>query len=153
MEVYRITRCEFITDLSGIGASQHPGRWNSKGTRMLYTAQSASLAALETVVHIAGLKLSASYCMIVLDIPGDLISSINKQHLPGNWNDYPAPDSLKSIGDNFIKDDTFLALRVPSAVVPEDYNYLINPFHKKISGIKIIRQRPFTFDGRLSQKP
>lgn len=151
MEVYRITRCEYITDLSGTGASQYPGRWNSKGVKMLYTAQSASLATLETVVHISGLKLIAPYCLIALHIPDEFITTLNRRELPHNWYAFPAPDILKRFGDLFIKDNQFLAMRVPSAVVPEDYNYLINPLHKNFAAIRIVQQRPFTFDGRLSK--
>lgn len=149
MEVYRITRCDFITDFSGLGASNYPGRWNSKGVRMLYTAQSASLAMLETVVHIAGLRITAAYCLVVLDIPDTLITHINKDDLPDNWNSFPSPDSVKRIGDFFVKTGRFLSLRVPSAIVPEDYNYLINPLHRNFSDIRVVHQRPFAFDGRL----
>ena len=151
MEVYRITRCNYIKDFSGTGAATHPGRWNSKGVRMLYTAQSASLATLETVVHIAGLKLTAPYCMIVLEIPDTLITSVDIKTLPTNWSDFPAPDILKNTGDRFIKANKYLALKVPSAVVPEDFNYLINPLHKSFGDIKIVRQRTITFDGRLTK--
>ena len=149
MEVYRITRCRFIDDFSGAGAAQHPGRWNSKGTRMLYTSQSASLAMLETVVHIAGLKLSVPFCIIVLDIPDSLITAITIDKLPGSWRQYPAPDALKYIGDRFIKESEFLALQVPSAVVPEDCNYLINPLHKNFPDIKVVRKGLVSFDNRI----
>ena len=118
---------------------------------MLYTAQSASLAALETVVHIAGLRLTAPYCLLTLEIPDPLITSVNRRELPHNWDTFPAPDSLKKIGDLFIKTNQFLAMRVPSAVVSEDYNYLINPLHKNFKDIRVVNQRPFTFDGRLSK--
>lgn len=149
MIVYRISRCAFINDLSGYGASQYPGRWNSKGVRMLYTAQSASLATLETVVHIAGLKLTAPYCLAELDLPSQMVTTIDIEDLPGNWKAYPAPEALKRTGDRFIKAGKFLALRVPSAVVPEDFNYLVNPLHKSFPAVKVVSQRPFVFDGRL----
>lgn len=149
MEVYRISKCNYINDLSGTGASLYPGRWNSKNVRMLYTAQSASLATLETVVHIAGMRLSAAYCMIVLQIPNELIAAVLPDELPSNWNAYPAPEALRTIGDRFIQSNTHLALKVPSAIVPDDYNFLLNPLHLEFHRVKILQQRTYNFDGRL----
>jgi RES domain-containing protein len=116
---------------------------------MLYTAQSASLATLETVVHIAGMRLSAAYCMIVLQIPNELIAAVLPDELPSNWNAYPAPEALRTIGDRFIQSNTHLALKVPSAIVPDDYNFLLNPLHLEFHRVKILQQRTYNFDGRL----
>jgi RES domain-containing protein len=149
MLIYRISKCQFIDDLTGFGASQHPGRWNSKGTNIIYTAQSASLATLEMIVHLPGLKLNTAFCLLKMDIPDDHFKIITIDNLPENWREYPAPDQLKIIGDNFIKQRKFLALKVPSAVVPDDANFLINPSHADFKLLKIIEKREVNFDHRL----
>ncbi|MEJ0103503.1 MAG: RES family NAD+ phosphorylase [Bacteroidota bacterium] len=80
MNVYRISKCEYISDLQGTGAALYPGRWHSKGTYILYTAATPSLAMLESVVHISNIAI-ASFCMTCLSIPEDKIKTITVEEL------------------------------------------------------------------------
>jgi len=148
MIVYRISTCRYIKDLSGKGAALYGGRWNSKDTYVLYTAQSRALALLETVVNIGEIP-DTGYCMITIDIPEDSIASYPLHRLPEDWTANPPPDRLKEIGDKFIRSGKYLALQMPSALMPEEHNYLINPAHEAFSKIRIVSERPITIDERL----
>lgn len=148
MQVYRISKCRYIKDLSGAGSARFPGRWHSKGTHVLYTAGSPSLALLESVVHLSGIVLE-SYCLLSLDIPVNSIAEVHPDIIDGNWHYYPAPSSLRQIGDQFVRDNKYLALRVPSAIIPEESNYLINPGHKDFAQVSMVFQRELDIDRRL----
>lgn len=148
MKVYRIGKCNYINDLNGAGAAMYGGRWHSKGTYILYAASSASLALLESVVHISNIQ-AFDFCMIWLEIPDNSIEKINIGQLPANWFENPSPDILKIVGDKFISEHKSLALEVPSAIVPEESNYLLNPSHPLFNKVKIIFQRNIAIDKRL----
>ena len=148
MRVYRISKCNFISDPSGTGAALYGGRWNSRGTYMVYTAATPSLALLESVVHISSIK-ATGYCMICLEIPDNSIATITINNLPQNWFVYPPPDALQSIGDNFIQQNEYLALKLPSVIMPEESNYLLNPKHQLFNQIKTLYIRTIPIDERL----
>jgi RES domain-containing protein len=126
MKVYRISKCQYIDDLSCTGAANYSGRWHSKGIHILYTAASPSLALLESVAHISNIIVSF-FCMICLDVPEDKIYEIKVIDLPDNWYTNPFPDFLKSYGDRFIAENKFFGLKVPSVIMPEESNILLNP--------------------------
>jgi RES domain-containing protein len=151
MKVYRISKCEYIEDLEGTGAARYPGRWNSKGTYILYTAATPSLALLESVVHISNIAIS-SYCMICLDIPENKIRTIDSFELPANWFTNPPIDVLKQIGDSFIKENKFLALKIPSAIMPEENNYLLNPAHPDFKKVSTVYVRHLPIDERFLKR-
>lgn len=148
MNVYRISKCKYIDDLSGTGSATFAGRWHSKGTHILYTAATPSLALLESVAHMAKVLLDG-YCMITLDIPTDTIQELQIQTLQENWQQNPSPDSLKVFGNLFILKNEGLALKVPSVIMPEDSNYLINPNHKDFKKVKVLAKRNLFIDNRL----
>ncbi len=147
MILHRITSKAYVRDLSGTGAMLHGGRWNSKGIRMLYTSGSLSLAALETVVNLSGNRLGQSLYCVELKFPDTLpITEIEK--LPKNWNVYPHTSDTVLIGNNFIKQNQ-LCLKVPSAIISSEYNYLLNPDHDHFTGVKFLDARPLILDKRL----
>lgn len=148
MIVYRISDCRYIKDLSGKGAALYGGRWNSKDTYIVYTAQSRSLALLEAVVHIGKVPVSG-YCVATIDIPDDSIEVFPLDKLPADWNLNPSPDYLKAIGDHFIKTGKYLALQIPSVLMMEECNYLLNPAHPHFNKVRIAAQRPIGVDDRL----
>lgn len=150
-KVYRISKCAYIDDLKGTGAAQFGGRWHSKGTHILYTADSPSLALLESVVHIAAIP-RLDYCMICLEIPDDRILKINIADLPHNWDFNPAPNGLGIIGDNFIKRNEYLAMEVPSVIIVEESNILLNPNHKDFSKINTLYKRKIPIDKRFFER-
>ncbi|HSC53941.1 MAG TPA: RES family NAD+ phosphorylase [Phnomibacter sp.] len=148
MTVYRIAACKYINDLSGEGAFRYGARWNSPGTRMLYTAESSALAMLEALAHVTMLPLKQDYCMVRLSIP-DSVEILDMGVLPHNWNALPAPDSLRSIGTRFIAEGKALALKVPSVLVPDNFNFLINPTFPLFASIKVVAITNISFDQRL----
>jgi len=147
MILYRIVKCAYA-DLSGTGARLYGGRWNSEGRSMVYLASSRSLAVLEALVHLSPTNLPNDFCIMTIEAPEDVLEIPVKQ-LPKNWNEYPEHNSLKLIGNDFLIKQKHLLLKVPSAIVKEEYNYLLNPLHKNAGLVKIISTQPFAFDQRL----
>jgi len=148
MLLYRITRQVYANDLSGTGARLYGGRWNNIGRPMVYTASSRSLATLEALVHLPTAIIPDDFCVITIDAPNDVFEA-DIRLFPPNWNSYPEPEILKRTGDFFLKQNEHLLMKVPSAIVKQEFNYLINPTHPKISQVKIVKTEPFTFDERL----
>jgi RES domain-containing protein len=150
MIVYRIAHQKYARDLTGTGAKLAGGRWNSPGNRMLYTAGSISLAILEVAVHLSLEKVPKGFKIIVLEIPDEYAhKSIDRRKLPINWSLSIHAPFTQNIGDVFLEKNEFLTLQVPSAIVPEEYNYLINPLHPAFSLVKILDIRDMNFDSRL----
>lgn len=149
MIVYRIAKEKYKTDLSGIGAEKFGGRWNSKGTRLVYTAASRALATLEVAVHIALKNIPKNYYLTAIEIPDPLITSYDIALLADkNWKTHPPIHFTQLVGDQFVASEG-LVLQVPSAIVEGDYNYLINPLHPEFLNVKTIESVPFSFDSRL----
>lgn len=149
MIVYRICKSKYHKDLSGAGAEKFGGRWNSKGVPMLYTSESAALCMLEVLVHIPKSSIPDDFVMISLSVPDDNVEAVDESTLPKKWNDFPIIYGTATIGDNFIRQRTALTLKVPSSIVPESYNYLINPLHPDITKVKIEKVMKTPFDKRL----
>jgi RES domain-containing protein len=148
MLLYRLTRCIYANDLSGAGARLYGGRWNSEGRAMIYLASSRSLAVLEALVHLPPTNVPDEYCMVTIDVPDDF-AGIDEKLLPHNWQDFPDLDILKQIGNAFLFKKGNLLLKVSSAIVNEEFNYLLNPLHNKIQRVKLKSVQPFSFDSRL----
>ena len=149
MIAYRLSRTEYARDLSGRGAELADGRWNSKGTALVYTGQTIALCMAEVAVHIPLGIIPLDYELVTLEIPDSEILELKTSQLPEDWKSLPVSDSTQGFGDNFVKKGRFLVLKVPSAVVQGEFNYLINPLHPKIKNVKIKKVEPFSFDQRL----
>jgi RES domain-containing protein len=137
------------TAFSGEGAFLYGGRWNSPGTRMVYTAGSQSLAALEMLVHTGDANdlVALKFVAIPVEIDEALIAEAGK--LPRNWAVYPAPPATAKLGDAWIQSGRSCVLRVPSAVIRAEWNYLLNPAHPDFRKPRIGRSVAFKFDSRL----
>lgn len=149
MIVYRLSRAKYSNDLSGKGAEIAGGRWNSKGIAFVYTGQTIALCMTEVAVHIPLGIIPIDYELITLEIPENEISELKKTLLPEDWKSFHNSYSTQSFGDDFVKNKTSLILKVPSAVVQGEFNYLINPLHSKIKKVKIKKIETFSFDQRL----
>lgn len=151
MEVYRITQQQFADDLSGNGARLFGGRWNSEGFFALYTSSTRSLALLETLGHTPAKMLDVRvYHLITLFVPDLPTQKILVTDLLEDWN---APDTrpfTKKIGDAFLSAQKNLLLSVPSVMMPEDMNYVINPLHEDMKEVKIVKKRRIYFDKRIA---
>ena len=150
MIVYRLAKKRFCNDLSGKGAELAGGRWNSKGMAMLYTSQSRALCLAEIAVHLPFGIVPIEYYLVEIDIPDSAsITEINAQQLKKDWNSFPHSSETQQLGNDFIFKGKALVLKVPSAVVQGDFNYLINPKHAEFQQIKIKNTELFSFDERL----
>ena len=151
MKVWRICNKKFsATAFSGEGAKLWGGRWNEVGQPMVYTAGNLSLAALETFVHLDSDLMPDELVAIAANIPEKLkVTKIKLTNLPLNWREYPAPDAIKQIGMDWIASQESAVLVVPSVVIPEEENWLINPTHPDFRRIKINNELPFSFDPRM----
>ncbi len=147
---WRIMKSRYaVAAFDGEGARLYGGRWNSPGTRMVYTAQSQALAILEVLVHLEKVGLLLSYPLCAADFAEDLVEALDPEALPENWRSYPSPSGLRVIGDSWIAQRTSAVLEVPSVIVDDESNYLINPAHPDFPSITIGEPRPFDFDVRL----
>ena len=149
MVVYRITSKKQASDLSGIAAATYGGRWNKKGTPVLYTGESREIALLETIIH-TPLMLVPNLDILTLEIPDNSIAEIKRKELPENWIDYPAPTILSEIAEVWIQTHKTIALKVPSCIIHSAHNYILNCRHPNYNLVKVVDQREFHFDSRLT---
>ena len=153
MIVYRLAKGKFRNDLSGKGAELAGGSWNSKGTAILYTCQSRALCTTEIAVHTPLGIVPEDYFLISLEFPDKTaVQEIAAKDLKPSWRKFPHPHFTQELGDAFVQENRFLVLKVPSAVVPGDFNFLFNPRHPQFSKVKVLASEPFEFDERLFKK-
>ncbi|HOZ85535.1 MAG TPA: RES family NAD+ phosphorylase [Niabella sp.] len=149
MIIYRLARSEYSNDLTGHGAFLYGGRWNSKGQYAVYFAAHISLAVLEIVVNyersIAPLR--PSYHLVEIEIDDNDLIEIDGSLLKKNWNS--DLDYSQYIGDQFLQSKSNLALKIPSVVIPEECNFLINPTHPRFKTLKIKNAIAYDLDHRL----
>jgi RES domain-containing protein len=147
---WRIVKAARVTEaFSGEGARRAGGRWNYPGTAMVYTAGSLALAALEVLVHLDGPQLLHSYVQIPVGFSAHLCRLLDLDALPEDWADNPAPESTKRIGTEWLTTQASVVLVVPSAIVPDEFVYLINPRHSAFTALRIGQPSGFRFDPRL----
>lgn len=151
---FRIVSPRWANDaLSGEGARKFGGRWNSPGRPMVYLGGSRALAALEMLVHLTTpLSRAKQYQLIKVSIPTDLISDYPLTVLPKNWRDHPPTTLTQEIGDDWLRSPSpmsQLALRVPSTLIPEESNILLNPRHPDFKKVQSEAPVDFSFDQRL----
>ncbi len=150
MLVYRITGKKYAKDLNGTGAAMYGGRWNKKGSPVVYTGENKEIALLETVVHTPPMLVPA-LDILILEIPDDSITRIKADKLPKSWTKYPAPSILAEIGENWIKQGKTIALKVPSCIIHSSYIFILNCRHPDYNLVKLIEHKNFHFDSRLSK--
>ena len=151
MLIFRICLDNWASELKASGL---PARWNSKGKLVIYTAENRSLACLENLVHRGGLGDNRLFKILSIPIPVSIkINEVTQKQLPKDWQKYSNYSLCQKIGDQWIENLSSLILKVPSSIVPQEYNFLINPLHKEFERIKIVSVEDFIFDGRLSLSP
>ncbi len=136
--------------LDGEGARLYGGRWNRRGTPVVYLASSLSLAAFEYFVHVAQDLVPGDLVSIRVTIPDDAPREmIDRGALPRSWRRYPGPEALEDMGDDWAARAESLVLVVPSVVVPEETNLLLNPTHPRMRDVSAGRPQAFSFDPRM----
>jgi RES domain-containing protein len=134
---------------SGHGARTYGGRWNSKGTRVIYTADYPAAAILEQLVQISSVAALPTYFLFRVSFPERLVSVVDPTTLPGTWREPARHAAVQAIGDAWVTARTSFALQVPSAVAPHHVNYLLNPLHPEFSTLTISAPERFALDPRL----
>ena len=124
-------------------------RWNSPGTPVIYAAESRALAVLEMLCHLEGSDLLQPYVLIETEIDESLVQTIDVSSLPQNWCADPSPAELKRIGDEWIRSARCPVLRVPSALLPDEHNFLLNTEHVEFRRLIFGEPVPFRFDPSL----
>ena len=138
IRAWRIVQTRHATQaFDGEGARRFGGRWNLKGTRMVYTAESLSLASLEILVNIDSAVTLGRYVSIPIDFDEQLCKALAGRDLSGDWAGNPAPSSTQKIGTAWTSTRETVVLAVPSAVVHRERNFLLNPEHPDFSSVRI----------------
>lgn len=147
---WRIVKTRFAAQaFDGEGARLYGGRWNSVGVSMVYTAGSVSLAVLEILAHLENTDVLTAYSLCAVHFDDAVVTNLDRSLLPPTWRNSPSPPELLAIGDAWIASVASAVLKVPSAVVESESNYLINPAHPDFASMVIEPPQPFTFDQRL----
>lgn len=147
MLVYRITKTLYANRLVASGGA---ARWNRAGQFVVYTAATRALACLENVVHRSGEGLTADFRVMIIDIPDTLsVETVPVASLPTDWYDFQRYDTCQRIGGEWVRQSWSAVLQVPSAVIPNESNYLLNPAHPDFSRIHLVRTDRFVFDPRI----
>ena len=136
----------------GEGARLYGGRWNHRGTPMVYTAGSVSLAALEMLAHLEAHQLLNDYVCIPITFEEDFCRKLDLDSLPDDWRVDPTPSAAKDVGSQWARDLSSAVLAVPSALVPLEMNFLINPHHSDFSKLEIGDAQAFQYDPRLIKR-
>jgi RES domain-containing protein len=149
LSAWRLTKTKLIAGAwDGEGAKKSGGRWNSVGIAVVYTSGTLSLALVEVLVHLPSGILPA-YSAVRVDFDESMVTAIGPRDIPANWRDYPPPPDTKAIGDLWVAQGSSLVLRVPSVIVPTEFNYILNPAHPAFADLTIGEPMPFPFDPRL----
>ena len=150
MQAWRIAKRVYALDRQGTGARQSGGRWNSPGVAAVYAGLTPEIAAMEKLVHTGDL-LPQDLVLAVIELPDDhgLYLRYMVKDLPDGWDALPSSTAAIALGDQFLLGASYLGLIVPSAVMPEAFNIVLNPNHPAFAAITINVIRPFEFDSRL----
>jgi RES domain-containing protein len=149
MFVFRVSKTKFSQDLSGEGARLFGGRWNHLLTPCIYTSESRALAVLEYTVNVTIDEIPRSLSIITYEIQDNVIHELSIADLPGNWRESPAPSSTKDMGTDLLTCAELPIIKIPSAVITQEYNYLLNPKHKDSENFRIIKVEDFVYDLRI----
>lgn len=148
MIAWRISRQRYaLLALTGFGAAQRGGRWNSRGVPLVYASTSRALALLEILAHIDREQAPTDYEFTRLSIPDDAIAIL--ESVPASWDAEPPPVDNRAIGEEWVRSLSGLALLVPSVIVPDDWNVVINPAHPRFEEIVVTMDGPVRIDPRL----
>ena len=146
---WRLTKTKYLSAAwDGEGAKKAGGRWNGPGVPVVYTSGSLSLALVEVLVHLPA-KFQPAYSALSVEFDTSLVTVVAPGLLPRNWKDSPPPPATQAIGADWVASGASAVLRVPSVVVPGEFNFILNPAHREFGRIRIGTPMPFPFDPRL----
>ena len=149
MVVYKISKTKFANDLTGEGARLYGGRWNNKLTPCIYTSETRALALLEYSVNVNIDDVPRALSCAIIEIPNKNILQLSEAALPGDWKNIPASSSTKKFGTALLIEAKNPVIKIPSAIIPEEFNYILNPRHVDSRYFKIIDIQDFVYDIRI----
>lgn len=147
MEVYHLGLTLFSRQLTGEGARLHGGRWNLTGYPCLYTSETKALCVLELASNVLWYEIPEDLSITTYYLPDDSPVIFHESDLPPNWMETPAPASTKEWGTKQL--ENHLALRLPSVIIPSEFNFILNPLHSEFKKVRIKDAEPFIFDRRI----
>ena len=151
MIVFRVAQKRFASDLSGEGARLYGGRWNHILTPCIYTADSRALALLEFSVNVDAKNISKELVMLSLEVPEDNFMQLKIDKLPSDWNSIPPNDKTRNLGNLILNESDLSVIGVPSSVVPEEWNFLLNPRNMPAGWPKILDFKEIGYDFRIKK--
>jgi RES domain-containing protein len=151
MLVWRISAARHAARaFTGEGALKYAARWHRQGTALVYTSATLALAALEMFANLEPNDISTRLVAISAQIPPAVkILELDMGALPRDWREHPAPPSLRELGSGWVRDSQSAVLAVPSAIIPSERNYLLNPAHPDFRKLVILPPAAFSFDPRM----
>lgn len=152
MTVWRLSLARYaVTAFSGTGAKTYGGRWSPPGLAVIYSAESRSLALVEVLAGTddSDRLIKQEWVLLSAEIPEECIEK--PARVPDDWRQYPHSPAPQAFGAEWVQTQRSVALRVPSVVVPGEFNYLLNPAHPDFKRVKIGKPEPFSFDPRLAK--
>lgn len=153
MVLFRMSKERHSDDLSGQGAEKAGARWNQKGVPALYLAENRSLAILETIVHCHNIKDLKNRLVLSIEVPDSMVEIFDKGNLLKDWNATPYINYTIDEGSKWLMSLSSLTLKMPSAIVPDENIFIINPRHPEFKKIKIVAKEVFKPDHRLILLP
>lgn len=148
MLVFRIAHKKYAENLSVSGLS---GRWNSNGKLVLYTSENISLALLENMVYRVGTGFNNDFKIMVIEVPDASLEEIDPKKLPKNWREIESYSVSQEIGDSWYDQQKSLLLKIPSSVLPENFNIVINTTHMDFKKVKLLDVVDYEPDERLEK--
>jgi RES domain-containing protein len=149
MIVYRVGKTKHASDLTGEGARLVGGRWNNKMVACLYTSESRALGVLEYTVNVIIDDIPRALSITTIEIPDQLIRILTEADLPGDWKHSPSPSSTKDFGSKLFSTAAEPIIKIPSTVISDEFNYLLNPLHPDSKKFKLIAINDFVYDVRI----
>ncbi len=134
---------------SGEGAWLAGGRWNRSGTPMVYCSESVALATLEILVNLEDRALLPSYRVATVTFDERVLEELDRRQLPRAWRSVPATSATRDVGERWVAEQRSAVLKIPSAVVTTEFNYLLNPLHPDFVTLNLGRSGPYPSDSRL----
>lgn len=150
MLVYRISQTRYADDLTGEGARLFGGRWNLPMVPCLYACESRALAMLEYSANVNVYEIRRALSFITIEIDEKVIVEVPIRDLPGNWRSFPIAQNVQEFGTRLLVEEKAPILKIPSVIIEDEFNYLINPGCS--SGVKIIGIKDFSYDLRVKTK-
>lgn len=148
VELRRICRRNYAA-FDGEGTRRAGSRWTLRGTPVVYASATLSLAALEYFVHVKGRNVPHDLVATPITVPDGAMAQLLDEDLPKGWRTMPASEATQVLGSSWAHDKQTAVLSVPSAIIPEERNYLLNPLHDDFGNLVIGDPRPFSFDPRM----